>query len=84
MYLYEFGDDKYVKEGLKWLEIAAYNGSPQALLALGNIYSKGHTGIEKDLAKARKRYQEAIESGSPEVREQAEIELREMNDFVSL
>lgn len=84
MYLYESGDDKYVKEGLKWLEIAAYNGSPQALLALGNIYSKGHTGIEKDLAKARKRYQEAIESGSPEVREQAEIELREMNDFVSL
>ena len=84
MYLYELGGDKYVKEGLELLEMAAYNGSPQAMLALGNIYCKGEKGIEKDLVKATKQYHEAMESASPEVREQAERELMEMKKSVSL
>lgn len=78
MYMYVLGGDENFKEGLKWLKRAAYNGSPEAKLTLGDIYSEGYMDIKKNLEMALKLYNEATQSDSPEVSEQANIRLKKI------
>jgi TPR repeat protein len=50
-------------EALKWLTKAAESGDPTAKSKLGDFYSTGQGGVQKDLARAVQYYKEAALAG---------------------
>ena len=57
------GVQQDIKRALSWLEKAAEEEYADACLELGNIYYSGLYGVEKDLSKSLKYYQQGAELG---------------------
>ena len=77
-YLFGDGVKPNKDEGMKWLENAAFLGSPSAYLALGNIYNEGLGGVEANKNVAESWYNKAISSDDEEIAQKAKDKLRSL------
>ena len=59
------GMPENMPEAVRYLELAAGQGNPQAHLNLGHVYINGKGGIPRDHAKAVRHYREAARQGLP-------------------
>ena len=60
-----------LKEGIRWLEVAAESGMAKANLFLGDLFAKG-SDVEEDKDRAMRYYRNAAEQAYAEMRETAQ------------
>ncbi len=75
--MYLFGQDTppNLTEGVRWIEMSARSGMPQALVALAVLYDIGH-GVPLNVERATQLRQQAAKAGNPTARAQLEADVK--------
>jgi TPR repeat protein len=75
MYLFGQGTKADVPEAIRWLEMSAKAGMPQALVAMASLSDIGY-GVPLDFARATQLRQQAAKIGNPTARAQLDADQR--------